>query len=109
MADFFSFFSLDHGESLTEKFDEVSEKIITELILIKPKQQFIAKSVQAKNKYDIFVSYPTKNAEIMKVVYEILHKHNPQWKIFYDKLELKTGKKKRFVFLIFIFYLFSRL
>lgn len=83
--------SLDHEESLTEKFDEVSEKIITELILIKPKQQFIAKSVQAKNKYDIFVSYPTKNAEVMKVVYEILHKHNPQWNIFYDKLELKTG------------------
>lgn len=86
-------FRLNEGEKLNEKLLTVCEKLITELIIVKSSKQLISSVAMKRPTYDIFVSYPTKHGDKMKVVYEILCRHNPNLNIFYDKLELQTGEK----------------
>ncbi|GAB1601404.1 hypothetical protein Ahia01_000418700 [Argonauta hians] len=84
---------LKEDESLHQKFDIISVDINKKMLsaLLSPKVSQTQNSMKTSSSYDIFVSYPTKNSEEMKVVYEILTKHNKDLKIFYDKMELKTG------------------
>eukprot|EP00106_Octopus_bimaculoides_P001033 XP_014768475.1 PREDICTED: uncharacterized protein LOC106867918 [Octopus bimaculoides] len=82
---------LNENENIKEKFKSVSVDINKKLLppLLSPTTAQAQTS--KKTTYDIFVSYPTKNTEEMKIVYEILTEHNSDLKIFYDKMELETG------------------
>ncbi|XP_036363339.1 uncharacterized protein LOC118765409 [Octopus sinensis] len=82
---------LNENENIKEKFRSVSADINKKLLPSLLRPTTAQAQTSKKTTYDIFVSYPTKNTEEMKVVYEILTEHNSDLKIFYDKLELETG------------------
>ena len=90
---FLFIFRLNQGETLLGKLVHVCERILNKLSILQSSKQFLSSVAIKKSTYDIFVSYPTKHGDKMKVVYEILRKHNPELNIFYDKLELQTGEK----------------
>ena len=47
---------------------------------------------QNKVKYDVFISYCHKDGAKAATILEIFEQAHPEWKIFFDRVELKTGR-----------------